>query len=153
MPNEEDMTPKYKLVPVEPTNSMIRAAGLGDTTSISIWTDMLAAAPSPPHDPYKALEVAREALQYADDNYCFTNCDKVTNALNQINQALNAPNNNLIDDFKAKYHELLFAVGKKYPNETRHETALRYIQQAEAESSNATKQGNQVLGDYEKTII
>ena len=29
------------------------------------------------------------------------------------------------------YNELLFAVGNKYPNETRHQTALRYIQQAE----------------------
>jgi hypothetical protein len=30
-----------------------------------------------------------------------------------------------------KYNELLFAVGNKYPGETRHETALRYIRQAE----------------------
>jgi hypothetical protein len=30
-----------------------------------------------------------------------------------------------------KYNELIMAVGNKYPNETRHETALRYIQQAE----------------------
>lgn len=29
------------------------------------------------------------------------------------------------------YNELIFAVGNKYPNETRHQTALRYIQQAE----------------------
>ncbi len=31
-----------------------------------------------------------------------------------------------------KYSELLMAVGKKYIGETRHQTALRYIQQAEA---------------------
>jgi hypothetical protein len=30
------------------------------------------------------------------------------------------------------YEELLYAVGNKYPGETRHQTALRYIQQAEA---------------------
>ena len=29
------------------------------------------------------------------------------------------------------YEELLFAVGNKYPGETRHQTALRYIQRAE----------------------
>jgi hypothetical protein len=29
------------------------------------------------------------------------------------------------------YNELLFAVGNKYPNETRHQTALRYIKDAE----------------------
>lgn len=30
-----------------------------------------------------------------------------------------------------KYNELIFAVGYKYPNESRHETALRYILNAE----------------------
>lgn len=30
-----------------------------------------------------------------------------------------------------KYNELLYAVGQKYPGESRHETALRYIRQAE----------------------
>lgn len=29
------------------------------------------------------------------------------------------------------YNELIMAVGKKHPGETRHQTALRYIQQAE----------------------
>ena len=30
-----------------------------------------------------------------------------------------------------KYFELIMAVGRKYPDETRHETALRYILAAE----------------------
>ena len=30
-----------------------------------------------------------------------------------------------------KYLELLYAVSRKFPNETRHETALRYIREAE----------------------
>jgi hypothetical protein len=30
------------------------------------------------------------------------------------------------------YLELIYAVGKIYPNETRHQTALRYIQEAES---------------------
>jgi hypothetical protein len=34
----------------------------------------------------------------------------------------------------ALYEELLYAVGNKYPGESRHETALRYIRQAEAPS-------------------
>ncbi len=37
------------------------------------------------------------------------------------------------------YNELLFAVGNKYPNETRHQTALRYLKQAEATSAASTK--------------
>jgi hypothetical protein len=36
------------------------------------------------------------------------------------------------------YHELLYAVGKKWPGETRHQTALRYIQQAERGSDQAS---------------
>ena len=36
---------------------------------------------------------------------------------------------------KDLYYELLYAVGKKYPGESRHETALRYIQSAEAGSN------------------
>lgn len=39
----------------------------------------------------------------------------------------------LATDYKALYHELLFAVESKWPNETRHQTALRYIQRAERE--------------------
>jgi hypothetical protein len=35
---------------------------------------------------------------------------------------------------RALYEQLLYAVGNKYPGETRHQTALRYIQQAEAHS-------------------
>jgi hypothetical protein len=40
----------------------------------------------------------------------------------------------------AKYNELLYAVGNKYPNETRHETALRYIRKAEEPVTNAKKE-------------
>ena len=34
-------------------------------------------------------------------------------------------------DVSVKYQELLYAVETKHPGETRHETALRYIRQAE----------------------
>jgi hypothetical protein len=39
---------------------------------------------------------------------------------------------NELSRLRGLYEELLFAVGNKYPGETRHQTALRYIQQAEA---------------------
>ncbi|TSA51862.1 MAG: hypothetical protein D4R44_06885 [Actinobacteria bacterium] len=39
----------------------------------------------------------------------------------------------IVLDKQKKYDELILAVGKKYPNESRHETALRYIRQAETE--------------------
>ena len=34
-------------------------------------------------------------------------------------------------ELREKYNELLYAVGSKHRDETRHETALRYIKQAE----------------------
>ena len=37
------------------------------------------------------------------------------------------------------YEELLYAVGNKHPGETRHKTALRYIQQAEAPRGSAAQ--------------
>jgi len=37
---------------------------------------------------------------------------------------------------RKEYEELLYAVGNKWPNESRHQTALRYIRAAEA-SANA----------------
>jgi hypothetical protein len=36
-----------------------------------------------------------------------------------------------IPEVEAKYNELLMAVAQKFPNETRHETALRYIMDRE----------------------
>ena len=42
-----------------------------------------------------------------------------------------------------KYHELIFAVQNKHPNETRHETALRYIKQAEL--SHGTGEAKQAI--------
>jgi hypothetical protein len=41
-----------------------------------------------------------------------------------------------ISNREALYIELIMAVGNKYPNETRHETALRYIKSAEIPNSN-----------------
>jgi hypothetical protein len=45
-------------------------------------------------------------------------------------------------DVKAKYDELIYSVGNKWPGETRHQTTLRYIKQAETGSRepNASKE-------------
>ncbi len=42
-----------------------------------------------------------------------------------------------LDDVRAKYNELLYAVAKKYPGQTRHETALMYITRAEETTGDA----------------
>lgn len=38
----------------------------------------------------------------------------------------------IIVDYKEKYFELLYSVETKYPSESRHQTALRYIRRGEA---------------------
>lgn len=40
-------------------------------------------------------------------------------------------------DYKARYFELIYAVGNKYAGESRHETALRYIRKAEEPNGQA----------------
>ena len=58
--------PKYKLVPVDPTQAMIdRGTECCPGRGVkSLWIEMMAAAPSPPQDPRdEALRVAREALK------------------------------------------------------------------------------------------
>lgn len=40
----------------------------------------------------------------------------------------------MLEEYKAKYNELLYAVANKYEGESRHETALRYIKEAENSS-------------------
>jgi hypothetical protein len=44
-----------------------------------------------------------------------------------------------IKELQAKYYELLYGVARKFPNETRHETALRYIRNAETHGNEPAK--------------
>jgi len=53
------------------------------------------------------------------DNYCSVYCRDIDELNIEIAQ------------LDAKYNELIFSVANKYPDETRHETALRYIQERE----------------------
>ena len=40
-----------------------------------------------------------------------------------------------VAELEKNYYELIFAVGSKFSNETRHETALRYIRERELAAS------------------
>ena len=54
-----------------------------------------------------------------------------------------------LDEVERKYHELIMAVGTKWPGESRHETALRYIKSAEHVGAAAQK-GTGALKEQEK---
>jgi len=47
-------------------------------------------------------------------------------------------------ELKQKYNELIMEVSKKYPNESRHETALRYIRRMEESSTCGAQDNNHV---------
>lgn len=54
------------------------------------------------------------------------------------------------DDVQAKYNELLFAVAQKFPDETTHQTALRYIKTAQFNTASAAN----IEGlDYEPILV
>ncbi len=47
-------------------------------------------------------------------------------------------------EIEDKYNELLYAVARKFPNETRHQTALRYIKDIEAKAEYILKQSEKM---------
>jgi len=47
-----------------------------------------------------------------------------------------------LEDTKCKYYDLIMSVSIKCPNETRHQTARRYILQAEKSTDNCAKSDN-----------
>ena len=56
-----------------------------------------------------------------------------------ISNLLSSATQQAVQEERKKYEELIMAVGNKYPGETRHETALRYIKQAEMSSGVASE--------------
>ena len=60
----------------------------------------------------------------------------------QLREAVTDPHELLelldkIDQLQASYDELIFAVARKFPDETRHQTALRYIKRMEEPETTA----------------
>ena len=45
-------------------------------------------------------------------------------------------------EIEKKYNELLYAVERKFPDETRHETALKYIRNAERKTDAGSAKSN-----------
>jgi len=93
----------------------------------------------------KACE-QKKCLHY--DTNAIGNC----NAENIYCDAKNYQENRKLR-FIEQYHELIMAVESKYPNESRHETALRYIRERENKSftgSEIVKKSNSSVGK-EKT--
>ncbi len=50
---------------------------------------------------------------------------------------------------QTQYHELLYQVSMKYPNETRHETALRYLKEREQNNNSGVGQADAAIKEQE----
>ena len=57
----------------------------------------------------------------------------INNSINELDCLTN-------EEIKHNYYELLYAVCRKFQNETRHQTALRYIKEAEEVKSNVASE-------------
>lgn len=66
-------------------------------------------------------------------NDCRCMCKEGINLISFIQKSIQQAR----EEAREPYHELILAVGNKYEGETRHETALRYIRQAEQGTSEA----------------
>jgi len=51
----------------------------------------------------------------------------------------------------ARYNELIFQVGNKYQDETRHETAIRYIRSAEQANNDVSQSGRAIAARAKET--
>ncbi len=65
----------------------------------------------------------------SDGDYKIRNGDMLPS--NSLTQAADK-----IEELQSAYNELIFSVSIKFPDETRHGTALRYIKQAESHENN-----------------
>ena len=82
----------------------------------------------------------RETKSIKKENVCESCNWSNTELLNlgEVNQSSHWVCHSCIKKLYGNYHQLIMAVGSKYPNESRHETALRYINQAENQSDSPT---------------
>jgi hypothetical protein len=68
--------------------------------------------------------------------FCDQSIEKVTNLLSSTRQQVQKE----MVEIENKYQELIMAVGNKYSGETRHQTALRYIKNAESRDLSTAKE-------------
>ena len=87
-----------------------------------------------PSSPVQDAAPLREACQAALD-WRGLDGDGISDPVRlQLIAALVAPADGLGERVRDNYNDLLMAVERKFPDETRHQTALRYIKEAESRS-------------------
>lgn len=79
----------------------------------------------------QALDVLRHCLEHPDAEDAIAALEAAIAQPVQPSAVMQEP---VAGDVQAKYNELIYAVGMKWPGESRHETALRYIRQRETKN-------------------
>lgn len=112
----------------------VRDCGSGD---VAANAKLIAAAP----DLLAAIEAMRVAGGRAEFQAAFDKAKKLATVHNALNSGAAEEKTDAeeLSRLRMLYDELLMAVGNKYPGETRHETALRYIRTAEIPVSGQAK--------------
>ena len=82
--------------------------------------------------------------------HCWFTCDEEKILFEEM---LNQFEKSILESQNKKYNELLMAVESKYPNEIRHQTALRYIQERESREAESGQESEHQRRKYENTII
>ena len=83
---------------------------------------------------FRLCEPSGDRLAVPDSPYLHATIERMALAIHAHRVAMEEEVERLraeVARLTATYNELLYAVGSKYPDETRHQTALRYIQQQE----------------------
>lgn len=91
--------------------------------------DNIKAVYTPAAEPSAAAQEDRNAL--ADMVQATTGCGRI-NAHRIVKQIADRLQPSGAGEDAARYEELIYAVARKFPGESRHETALRYIREREA---------------------
>jgi len=60
------------------------------------------------------------------------------------------PTVNELLEIKEKYYELIMQVGRKFQNESRHETALRYIKETEERAHSGSPNDAKINKNYDE---
>lgn len=87
--------------------------------------------------PNVHLLAAQIGVRYAADESCLPDVEFYAFTEAELDKFVATLRNRLAGGVTDKYDELIYAVHSKYPNETRHETALRYIRERENSSGGA----------------
>lgn len=106
------------------------------------WRDVIRSQAAKHPEGADARDAVKVPEPVAHNDHPMRHWDRTCPACNPLAQRAEAaklPDGGDARDYKAMWLDLIMQVGNKYPGESRHETAKRYILRAEDSGNNAAK--------------